>query len=122
MGYTNIKDVLIDATKYPAALEAKMPAGAPKVSVMLLDAAGKVPVVPDFPLFVQGFPSLPAPFELPPLPGAPGGAGLKRYVTGVEIRPVGATGRTRAAGASWEQTPVAARGVVGQGHTVRDYA
>jgi len=98
MGYVNPKDLLIDSAKYAASLESKLPAGAPKISVMIVDTATKLPVVPDFPLFMQGFPSLPAPIELPDLPGAPAGAGagagLKRYVTGVEMRPVGAGART----------------------------
>lgn len=82
MPYKNIKGLLTDATKFPAAIEAKLPEGAPKLSTMLLDAADKIPAVPDFPMEI---PDLPAPPELPELPGAPA---LGRYVTGVEVRPV----------------------------------
>lgn len=83
MPYTNIKSLLIDATKYPAAVEAKLPAGAPKISTMLLDAANKIPAIPDFPMAI---PDLPAP---PVLPEMPGGVGLRLpYVTGVEVRPI----------------------------------
>ena len=87
----NIKDILMGATQFPAAIEAKLPAGAPKISTMLVDAAGKIPAVPDFPMEI---PDLPAPPELPALPELPefpgGGAGLRRYVTGVTVTPVGA--------------------------------
>lgn len=82
MPYTNPKDLLLDAIKFPAAVEAKLPEGAPKVSTMLADATAKVPALPDFPMEI---PDLPAP---PELPSPPAGAGLKRYVTGVEVKPV----------------------------------
>ncbi|MBA7618711.1 hypothetical protein ES703_26042 [subsurface metagenome] len=82
MPYKNIKEVLVDATKFPAAIEARLPEGAPKVSTMLADAAGKIPAVPDFPIEI---PDLPAP---PTLPEVPIGAGLRRYVAGVEVTPV----------------------------------
>ena len=86
MPIKNIKSLLTQATSLPAAIEAKLPEGAPKVSTMLLDAAEKIPAVPDFPVEI---PDLPAPPELPGFPALPaGGAGLRRYVTGVEVRPV----------------------------------
>lgn len=85
MPYKNIKGLLTDATKFPAAVEAMLPAGAPKVSTILLDAAGQIPMVPDFPIEI---PDLPAPPELPEVPI--GGAGLRQYVTGVEVKPVAA--------------------------------
>ena len=92
MPYKNIKEVLVDATKFPAAIEAKLPAGAPKLSTMLIDAAKKIPVVPDFPMEI---PDLPAPPELPAMPEFPGfpGAelGRRRYVSGVTVTPVGNT-------------------------------
>lgn len=87
MPHKNIKTLLLDATKFPAAIEAKLPEGAPKISTMLVDATGKIPAVPDFPVEI---PDLPAPPELPELPEFPGGAGLKSYVSGVEVTPVGA--------------------------------
>lgn len=83
MAIKNIKTLLAQATNFPAAVEAKLPEGAPKVSTMLLDAAGKIPDVPDFPVEI---PDLPAPPTLPEFPGAPE---LGRYVTGVEVRPAG---------------------------------
>lgn len=86
MAYKNISEVLVDATKFPAAIEGKLPAGAPKISAMLTDAAGKIPKVPDFPVEI---PAMPAPPDLPEMPGAPE---LKRYVTGVEVTPSGAPG------------------------------
>jgi len=88
MGYTNVKGLLIDAAKFPAAVEAKLPEGAPVISTMLIDTAGRIPVVPDFPMEI---PELPAP---PELPEAPGGTGLRRYVSGVEVIPVGARVQT----------------------------
>ena len=33
----NIKALLIDAAKYPAAIEAKLPAGAPTISTTLIE-------------------------------------------------------------------------------------
>lgn len=121
MPIKNPKDLLLDAVKFPAAIEAKLPEGAPKISAMLADAAGKIPAIPDFPMEI---PDLPA---VPTLPEAP--AGLRSlgrpFVTGVTVRPVGGGAPLPLAGAgggSWKETPVAAAGVVGQGHTVRDYA
>ena len=76
----NIKGLLTQATLLPAAIEAKLPAGAPKVSTMLLDATGKIPVVPDFPIELPDLPAVPA---LPEMPGAALG---RRYVTEVEVR------------------------------------
>ena len=81
----NIKGLLTQATTFPAAIEAKLPAGAPKVSTMLLDAAGKIPAaIPDFPIEIPDLPAVPT---LPGLPGAPTGL-ARSYVTGVEVRPV----------------------------------
>ncbi len=81
MPYKNPKELLDAATALPAAIEAKLPAGAPKVSTMLLDAANKLPTLPDFPIEL---PNLPAVSELPAMPG---GASLRRYVTAVEVVP-----------------------------------
>ena len=84
MPYKNIKDVLLDATKFPVAIEAKLPEGAPKVSTTLTEIAGKIPAIPDFPMEI---PDLPAPPELPDAPAGLKGLG-RRYVTGVEVTPV----------------------------------
>lgn len=67
MPYKNPKDLLIDATKFPVAIEAKLPAGAPKISTMLADAAARIPAIPDLPVEI---PNLPAPPELPAAPAA----------------------------------------------------
>ena len=99
----NIKDLLMGATQFPAAIEARLPAGAPKISTMLVDATGKIPDVPDFPVEV---PDLPAPPELPELPAPPGGAELRRYVTGVEVTPITGAAAPR---------PTAARAVATRG-------
>jgi len=77
----NVRDFLVQATQYPAALEARLPEALPRVSTMLRDAASKVPVLMDFPV---EFPDLPAPPEIPAIPGGLG----KRYVTGAEVTPV----------------------------------
>lgn len=86
MPYKNIKEVLVDATKFPAAIEGKLPEGAPKISTMLTDAAGKIPAIPDFPMEL---PDLPAPPTLPEAPAGLRGLGLgRKFVTGVEVTPV----------------------------------
>ena len=85
MPYKNIKDVLTDATKFPAAIEGKLPEGAPKISTMLADAAAKIPAIPDFPMEI---PDLPAPPEMPGAPAGLRGLGGQRFVTGVEVTPV----------------------------------
>jgi len=68
-GYTNIKQVLVAATKYPLAIEAILPAGAPRLSANLLEVAAQIPAVPDFPVAVPEMPAVP---EIPELPGMPG--------------------------------------------------
>jgi len=85
MAIKNIKGLLTQAAALPAAVEAKLPEGAPKLSTMLLDATDRIPAtVPDFPIEL---PDLPA---VPELPGIPGGeAGLSRkYVTSATVTPV----------------------------------
>ena len=84
MPMKNFKELLNQAASLPAAIEAKLPAGAPKVSTMMLDAAEKVPAVPDFPVEIPDLPAVP---ELPEFPAAPGG--LRQFVTGVKVTPVG---------------------------------
>jgi len=84
MPIKNIKTLLTQATALPAAIEAKLPEAAPKLSTTLVDIAGKIPAIPDFPMEIPDLPAVP---ELPALPGG-GEAGLRRYVTGVEVRPV----------------------------------
>lgn len=91
MGIKNPTQFLIQATQLPAAIEAKLPAGAPKISVTLTDFANKLPVVPDFPVELPDLPAVPT---LPEMPALPGGAGLRRYVRGVEVTP--APGRAAA--------------------------
>ena len=81
MGYKNPKELLTAATALPAAIEAKLPAGAPKLSTMLMDATSKMPDLPDFPMEIPDLPAVP---ELPAMPGMPQ---LRRtYVTEVEVR------------------------------------
>jgi len=81
MPYKNPKELLTAATALPAAIEAKLPAGAPKVSTMLLDATGKMPDLPDFPIELPALPAVPA---LPAMPGMPELG--RRYVSAVEVR------------------------------------
>ena len=85
MPYKNVKEVLVDATKFPAAIEARLPEGAPKVSTMLADAAERIPAIPDFPMEIPDLPAVP---ELPEVPGGLRGLERRRFVTGVEVEPV----------------------------------
>jgi len=82
MPYKNPTELLIAATQLPAAIEAKLPAGAPKLSTTLVDIANKLPKVPDFPMELPDLPAVPT---LPELPGAPADLG-RRYVSAVEVR------------------------------------
>lgn len=77
MPYKNPKEFLADATKLPAAIEAKLPAGAPRLSTMLATTVAGLPALPDFPMAI---PDLPAPPELPAI--APP-VGITPFVTGV---------------------------------------
>lgn len=89
MPIKNVKQLLIEATTLPAAIEAKLPAGAPKVSTMLLDAANQAPAVPDFPIEVPDLPAPPAlpDIPIPTMPGTPTGAAMAApYVTGLTTR------------------------------------
>ena len=88
MPYKNPTQILVAATSLPAAIEAKLPAGAPKISTTLVDIATKLPAVPDLPVEIPDLPAVPMLPEMPMLPGAP--EQLKRFVTGVEVKPVGA--------------------------------
>ena len=79
MGYKNPKALLDAATALPAAIEAKLPAGAPKISTKLLEFDNTIiSKLPDFPVELPDLPAVP---ELPETP-----AGLRRYVTEVEVR------------------------------------
>ena len=77
--------ILIDGTKYPAAIEARLPEGVPKISTILLDATGKIPDLPDFPVEIPDLPVVPVFPELPELPGMPGEL-RRRIISGVEVR------------------------------------
>lgn len=93
MGYKNPTEFLIGATQLPAAIEAKLPEGAPKISTTLVDIANKLPVLPDFPTEIPDLPAVP---ELPEIPAPPGGAELRRrIVTGVEVTPAPAPAAVR---------------------------
>lgn len=100
MPYANPKDFLVDAVKYPAAVEAKIPEGAPKLSTILSDIADKIPELPNFPVEL---PDLPAP---PELPTPPGGGELRRVISGVEVTPITGAAAPR---------PTAARAVATRG-------
>ena len=86
MPYKNPKELLTAATALPVAIEAKLPAGAPKVSTMLLDVTEKMPALPDFPMEIPDLPAVP---EFPELPGTP--ELRRRYVTDVEVKPATST-------------------------------
>jgi hypothetical protein len=82
MSYKNPKALLDAATALPAAIEAKLPAGAPKISTKLLEFDNNLAALPDFPMELPDLPAVPA------LPELPGGAALsRRYVTSAEVRP-----------------------------------
>lgn len=85
MAIKNMKELLTAGTKLPAAIEKKLPDGAPKISTMLANAASKLPEGPGFPIEI---PDLPEP-KLPDI-----GAGFpalgKKYVTEVEVTPASA--------------------------------
>jgi len=83
MAIKNYKDLLNQGAALPAAIEAKLPEAAPKISTMLADATGKMPEAPDFPVELPDLPAVP---EIPELPAPPGG--LKGRVTVVEVTPV----------------------------------
>jgi len=76
MPYKNPKEFLADATKLPAAIEARLPTGAPKISTTLVTTAAGLPKLPDFPMAI---PDLPTPPELPAI--AP--PAVMPFVTGV---------------------------------------
>lgn len=78
MAIKNPTDFLVQVTKLPAAIEAALPAGAPKISTMMVDAAGKLPKLPDMPISLPDLPDIPA------MPGAPTQVAT-RYITGVEV-------------------------------------
>lgn len=88
MPYKNPKALLDAATALPAAIEAKLPAGAPKISTKLLEFDSMVvSKLPDFPVEIPDLPPVPA------LPELPRGAALRRYVTGVEVTPTPTAGK-----------------------------
>lgn len=83
MAIKNIKQLLVSATQLPAAIEDMLPAGAPKISQKLVDAANKVPEGPGFPIEL---PDLPKPPKFTkPSGGALGLGG--NYVREVQITP-----------------------------------
>ena len=65
MAIKNPSDLVTQIARLPAAVEKKLPAGAPKISATITDAAGKLPKLPDFPVELPDLPMLP---ELPDLP------------------------------------------------------
>ena len=90
MAIKNPTSFLLQAVKYPATIEAKLPAGVPKLSEMMTDVVTKLPTVPDLPMELPDLPEAPALPEMPGLPEIPGApAGLaRRRVTGVTVTPV----------------------------------
>ena len=77
----NPVDLLYDLTKYPAAIEARLPEAAPKISRTLTDIAGRIPALPDFPVEIPVPPAPPA----PPAPEEGVAAGLRRFIRGAEV-------------------------------------
>ena len=86
---TNPTQLLVQAATFPAAIEAKLPAGAPVLSQMLLDTAAKLPVVPDLPMEIPDLPAPPVLPEFPEFPTPAAGGGLRLpFVTQATVTPV----------------------------------
>lgn len=85
MPYKNPQELVVGLAQLPVAIEAKLPEGAPKLSLMMIDASTKGPQFPAFPVELPDLPAVP---ELPGLPTPPGGNELRRrLITEVEVRP-----------------------------------
>lgn len=119
MPYKNPKELLTDATKLPAAIEERLPEGAPKISTMLVDATAKLPDLPDFPTEIPDLPEVPELPEMPGLPAPPGAELRRRLVTGVEVRPAGLAPKPRVTPIVQEIIPSPAVGVIPQIETRR---
>lgn len=87
MPIKNPKQLLDEAVSIPAKIEARLPAGAPVISTMLIDTAAKLPVLPDFPM---EFPDLPVLPELPEMPAQLRGLGgtNRVYVKEASVTPL----------------------------------
>jgi hypothetical protein len=84
MSYVNPKQLLDAATALPAAIEAKLPEGAPAISTKLLEFnTDVISKLPDFPMEIPDLPALPEFITTPPEPTA----ARARYVSRVEVRP-----------------------------------
>lgn len=91
MTIKNPTTLLTQAVKYPAAIEEKLPAGAPKISTMLTDTAAKLPVLPDLPVEL---PDLPAAPTLPEMPTSTAGALNLPFVSAAKVTKVTNGGKT----------------------------
>lgn len=87
MAIKNPKALLDAATALPAAIESKLPAGAPQISAKLLEFDNQLPVMPDFPMDLPDLPAIPT---LPEMPGTPTLGLGRRYVNAATVRPVSA--------------------------------
>lgn len=89
MAYKNPKELLVAATALPAAIEAKLPEGAPALSATLVDFAEKLPVLPDFIVELPDLPPVPEFPEMPAMPAMPGqpvtAGSLPSYVAEVKV-------------------------------------
>lgn len=56
----NYKDILTEAVALPLAIEAVLPAGAPKLSLLLNTVTDNLPDVPDFITPIPDLPALPS--------------------------------------------------------------
>lgn len=91
MAVKNPKDLLVQALKFPEAIEEMLPEGAPKFSEILTDVTGRLPDLPDFPIEA---PDLPEPPKLPEV-GALGRKTRVRVTPEVERPAAARKGRTR---------------------------
>lgn len=105
----NPRDFLVQTAALPAAIEQRLPVGAPKLSAAIVDAANKLPALPDFPIEIPDLPAIPT---LPKLPTPPGGEGLRRFITGAEIRAPAPSGGKRGMLTEDKRGSIASRGML----------
>ncbi len=97
MPLMNYKDVLLDATRIPAAIEKRIPFKVPSIATFLAKTATKLPNLRNFPFGLPALPRISMPGGAVKQPG-PGGAATPSYVSGVEVVPVSSPVRSSSGG------------------------
>jgi len=87
MALTNYKDVLLDATRIPAAIEKRIPFKVPSIATFLATTTTKLPKLANFP-FGIGLPALPSITMPGGKASSPAATTTASYVSGVEVVPV----------------------------------